>query len=127
MPATDGKVVTDAEAIGCSDTQRFELELEFVQCLASPDYLNWLAQNDTLNDPALVSFLDYLQYWLRPEYSTYIIYPHSLFFLELLQSEEFRKSLASTAIKDLIHSQQFFFWQHYRANRVTAAGNTSAN
>lgn len=25
---------------GCSDARRFELELEFVQCLASPDYLN---------------------------------------------------------------------------------------
>mmetsp|Transcript_3414 Transcript_3414/g.9877 ORF Transcript_3414/g.9877 Transcript_3414/m.9877 type:complete len:137 (-) Transcript_3414:3082-3492(-) len=106
---------------GCSDARRFELELEFVQCLASPDYLNWLAQSGTLNNPALVNFLDYLQYWLRPEYSTYIIYPHCLFFLELLQSEEFRKALASTAVKDLVHSQQFFFWQHYRANRSAAA------
>lgn len=28
------------ETAGCSETRRFELELEFVQCLASPDYLN---------------------------------------------------------------------------------------
>ncbi len=27
-------------AAGCSDARRFQLELEFVQCLASPDYLN---------------------------------------------------------------------------------------
>lgn len=150
-------------------------------------------------------------------------YPHSLFFLELLQSEDFRKSIASTAVKvhymtgtllqipavevrtpqtclcvnhlyvvnvyrgtvpyesaqlrvvlpsagpgslravmlppvaisigfrrmyaacaavfnsynllqlcrmpglfqDLVHSQQFFFWQHYRANRVAAADGAS--
>lgn len=32
-----------------------------------------LAQSGTLNDPALVAFLDYLQYWQRPEYSTYIM------------------------------------------------------
>lgn len=121
MPATD----VNLDSIGCEDSRRFELELEFMQCLASPHYLNWLAQNDLLNDPALVSFLNYLQYWLRPEYSTFIIYPHSLFFLELLQSSEFRKSLASTATKDLIHGQQFFFWQHYRANRIAAADRMS--
>ena len=32
-----------------------------------------LAQSGTLSDPALVAFVDYLQYWLRPEYSTYIM------------------------------------------------------
>ena len=26
--------------VGCSDAERFQLELEFVQCLANPHYLN---------------------------------------------------------------------------------------
>lgn len=106
---------------GCSDTQRFELELEFVQCLASPEYLNWLAQSNQLKDPALIRFLEYLQYWLRPEYAAYIIYPHALFFLELLQSEEFRTALASSQVKELIHTQQFYHWLYYRRNRLAAA------
>lgn len=58
---------------GCSDAKRFELELEFVQLLANPEYLTWLAQTEQLKDPALVKFLDYLQYWLRPEYAAYIM------------------------------------------------------
>ena len=58
---------------GCNDTRRFELELEFVQLLANPAYLTWLAQSDQLKDPALIRFLDYLQYWLRPEYAAYIM------------------------------------------------------
>lgn len=28
------------EEVGCSDKRRFELELEFVHCLANPGYLN---------------------------------------------------------------------------------------
>jgi len=32
-----------------------------------------LSQSDKLKDPALVSFLDYLQYWLKPEYASYVM------------------------------------------------------
>ena len=36
-----GEAAVQAQgAAGCSDARRFELELEFVQCFASPDYLN---------------------------------------------------------------------------------------
>jgi len=31
-------------AAGCSDDTRFQLELEFVQCLANPRYINCAAQ-----------------------------------------------------------------------------------
>ena len=55
-----------------SQHERFELELEFVQCLANPEYLNWLAQTQHFDDAAFVKFLAYLQYWHRPEYSHYI-------------------------------------------------------
>ena len=35
----DRRPASEAE-IGCSHEQRFGLELEFVQCLANPHYLN---------------------------------------------------------------------------------------
>lgn len=77
MPASASGQATTQTATpidpGCSDTRRFELELEFVQLLANPEYLTWLAQSDQLKDPALVKFLDYLQYWLQPEYAAYIM------------------------------------------------------
>ena len=71
-------------------TTRFEAELEFVQCLASPAYLHCerslsracrpysstfadLAQNRYLEDEAFLGYLRYLLYWTRPEYAKFIM------------------------------------------------------
>jgi len=79
--------------------------------------LTGLAQNRYLEDEKFVRFLEYLMYWKRPEYAQFIIYPHSLHFLELLQFPEFRKAIANPHYKELVHTQQFFSWMHFRANR----------
>ncbi|KAG6428862.1 hypothetical protein SASPL_106901 [Salvia splendens] len=71
--------------------QRFLLELEFVQCLANPTYIHYLAQNR---------------------------YPHCLFFLELLENANFRNAMAHPVNKELAHRQQFYFWKNYRNNRL---------
>jgi hypothetical protein len=52
---------------------RFELELEFVQSLANPHYLQALAQQGVMEDPSFVLYLDYLQYWSEPEYAKFIM------------------------------------------------------
>ncbi|KAL3521362.1 hypothetical protein ACH5RR_019511 [Cinchona calisaya] len=98
--------------------QRFLLELEFVQCLANPTYINYLAQNRYFEDEAFIGYLKYLQYWQRPEYIKFIMYPHCLFFLELLQNPNFRNAMAHPANKELAHRQQFYFWKNYRNNRL---------
>ncbi|CAL4932320.1 unnamed protein product [Urochloa decumbens] len=97
---------------------RFELELEFVQCLANPTYIHYLAQNRYFEDEAFIGYLKYLKYWQRPEYIKYIMYPHCLFFLELLQNANFRNAMAHPASKELAHRQQYFFWKNYRNNRL---------
>lgn len=94
---------------------RFQVELEFVQCLANPNYLNCkscpsapqielyiviviviagqrsefecdcrlflilslnlqidLAQNGHLKNKAFINYLNYLQYWKKPEYAKYL-------------------------------------------------------
>eukprot|EP00887_Chlorella_sp_A99_P005537 scaffold1.g5537.t1 len=89
------------------------------QLLANPNYLNWLAQSSFLKDPALLSYLEYLHYWARPEYARFLIYPQALQMLRLLQHEEFRAALASPHYKELLHSQQFYQWLH--AGKVEAA------
>ncbi|KAL4439912.1 hypothetical protein ABPG75_002913 [Micractinium tetrahymenae] len=106
------------EEVGCDDRRRFELELEFLHCLANPGYLNWLAQNRYLDDPAFLEYLRYLQYWRQPQYARFVVYPHALYFLDLLQTPEFRAKIANPAYKELVHTQQYFFWQHARANRM---------
>ncbi|KAL9263746.1 Mediator of RNA polymerase II transcription subunit 31-like protein [Drosera capensis] len=98
--------------------QRFLLELEFVQCLANPTYIHYLAQNRYFEDEAFIGYLKYLQYWQRPEYVKFIMYPHCLYFLELLQNSSFRAAMAHPGNKELAHRQQFYFWKSYRNNRL---------
>ncbi|KAK4846076.1 hypothetical protein QYF36_012725 [Acer negundo] len=99
--------------------QRFLLELEFVQCLANPNYIHYLAQNHYFEDEAFIGYLKYLKYWKRPEYVKFIItngYSHCLYFLNLLQ--RFRSAMAHPATKELAHRQQFYFWKNYKNNRL---------
>ncbi|KAL1919393.1 uncharacterized protein VTP21DRAFT_2086 [Calcarisporiella thermophila] len=94
--------------------RRFEIELEFVQCLSNPWYLNYLAQLEYLKDPAFINYLEYLQYWKRPEYAKFIIYPHALYFLDLLQYPSFRDALITQEAATFIHKTQYWHWRYYR-------------
>jgi mediator of RNA polymerase II transcription subunit 31 len=60
--------------------------LEFLQSLASPAYLHYLATapEKYLQDPHFMAFLRYLKYWKQPEYARLISYPHALYMLDLL-------------------------------------------
>ncbi|CAG2054654.1 unnamed protein product [Timema podura] len=49
---------------------RFQVELEFVQCLANPNYLNFLAQRGYFKDQAFINYLKYLLYWKEPDYAS---------------------------------------------------------
>ncbi|XP_077236261.1 mediator of RNA polymerase II transcription subunit 31-like [Tasmannia lanceolata] len=113
-PSTPKHVYKDPD----DGRQRFLLELEFVQCLANPTYIHYLAQNRYFEDEAFIGYLKYLQYWQQPEYIKFIMYPHCLFFLELLQNANFRNAMAHPGSKELAHRQQFFFWKNYRNNRL---------
>lgn len=92
-PAPPGSGVDEPKYGGYT---RFELELEFVQALGNPLYLNHLASRKLLSNPAFVAYLDYLQYWSRPPYLKYLTYPGpTLKSLELLQQEKFRQDIIS--------------------------------
>ncbi|OXB79111.1 UNVERIFIED_CONTAM: hypothetical protein H355_005987 [Colinus virginianus] len=116
---------------------RFQLELEFVQCLANPNYLNCeylmqdpekllfnslistvLAQRGYFKDKAFVNYLKYLLYWKEPEYAKYLKYPQCLHMLELLQYEHFRKELVNAQCAKFIDEQQILHWQHYSRKRM---------
>ncbi|KAJ7287756.1 SOH1-domain-containing protein [Mycena rebaudengoi] len=93
---------------------RFELELEFVQSLANPYYLHSLAQQNILDQPAFINFLEYLLYFKEKDYARFIHYPHALHHLELLQHAQFRADMRKDEFRDLIHQKQF---DHWRTNR----------
>jgi hypothetical protein len=76
--------------------KRFLVELEFVQCLANPNYLKFLAVRGYFENESFKNYLKYLVYWKTPEYIKFIKYPECLYFLDLilkkLQNEEDEKS-----------------------------------
>ncbi|RQM06540.1 hypothetical protein DH86_00003256, partial [Scytalidium sp. 3C] len=75
---------------------RFEIELEFVQSLSNPFYLNHLAVQKYLESPPFIAYLAYLQYFAHPPYTRYLTYPGpTLRNLELLQQERFRTEILS--------------------------------
>lgn len=51
---------------------RFELELEFVQLLSNPQYLNHLAEKKYFDDENFIRYLAYLQYFQQREYVKYL-------------------------------------------------------
>ncbi|KAH8708555.1 mediator of RNA polymerase II transcription subunit 31 [Phaeosphaeriaceae sp. PMI808] len=78
---------------------RFELELEFVQCLANPVYLNYLATQKYLDKPDFVAYLAYLQYFAEPRYTKFLHHPGpTLRALELLQQQSFRQDIIAPAL-----------------------------
>ncbi|EIN12089.1 SOH1-domain-containing protein [Punctularia strigosozonata HHB-11173 SS5] len=106
-PTVDG---ADAEA-RATNRARFELELEFVQSLANPFYLHSLAQQNILNQPAFVKFLEYLQYWRGKDYARFIHYPHALHHLELLQHARFRNEIGKDEWREYLNQKQFDHWR----------------
>ncbi|EIE25955.1 SOH1-domain-containing protein [Coccomyxa subellipsoidea C-169] len=108
------------------ERRRFELELEFINSLANPQYVQWIAQTYG-NDTSFLEYLQYLLYWKQPQFAKYIIYPHSLHFLGLLQSPEFRTAVALAPVRELIENQQFFMWQHFRKDRELSHEGSNAS
>ncbi|KZV91892.1 SOH1-domain-containing protein [Exidia glandulosa HHB12029] len=94
--------------------ERFELELEFVQALANPYYLQSLAQHGILDKPEFINYLSYLQYWKQKDYARFIQYPHALHHLDLLQHENFRKDIAKDEWREYVNQKQFDHWRTWR-------------
>uniref|UniRef100_A0A8D8YB25 Mediator of RNA polymerase II transcription subunit 31 n=1 Tax=Cacopsylla melanoneura TaxID=428564 RepID=A0A8D8YB25_9HEMI len=106
---------------------RFQIELEFVQCLANPNYLNFLAQRGYLKDEAFVNYLKYLLYWKEPQYAKFIKYPMCLYFLDLLQYEHFRREIVNSQCAKFIDDQQVLLWQHYTRKRTRLLNESAHN
>ena len=112
-----------------NDRQRFLLDLEFVQTLANPQYLNFLAQRNYFKNPAFLNYLKYLLYFKEDNYIKYVRYPQALYFLDLLQREQFRQELVNTAYCRYIEDQQLLAWQRLQRRKnqllTNATGTTS--
>uniref|UniRef100_A0A1B0FQN0 Mediator of RNA polymerase II transcription subunit 31 n=1 Tax=Glossina morsitans morsitans TaxID=37546 RepID=A0A1B0FQN0_GLOMM len=127
MYGKGGKTAIESEE---QQKLRWQVELEFVQCLANPNYLNFLAQRGYFKDQAFINYLKYLQYWKEPEYAKYLMYPMCLYFLDLLQYEHFRREIVNSQCCKFIDDQAILQWQHYTRKRIkmfNSVNNTQMN
>ncbi|GAA5871150.1 hypothetical protein JCM3774_006806 [Rhodotorula dairenensis] len=79
---------------------RFETELEFVQCLANPFYLQSLAQQGLFDQPTFLNYLRYLLYFRDPRYARFLQYPSALEHLNLLTAPDPAGQSFRTALRD---------------------------
>uniref|UniRef100_A0A914ZAC1 Mediator of RNA polymerase II transcription subunit 31 n=1 Tax=Panagrolaimus superbus TaxID=310955 RepID=A0A914ZAC1_9BILA len=96
---------------------RFQIEAEFVQSLANPHYLNYLAQRGYFKEATFVRYLNYLRYFKQPDYAKTLKYPQCLLFLDLLQKAEFREAIASSSNAKFIEDQMLLQWHYYLRKR----------
>ncbi|KAJ3272698.1 Mediator of RNA polymerase II transcription subunit 31 [Terramyces sp. JEL0728] len=95
------------------DEKRFQVELEFVQCLSNPQYLQFLAQQRIFEKESFINYLKYLQYFQTPKYAKYVVFPYCLHLLDLLQHESFRKACASADTVNFLHQKQYKHWEAF--------------
>ena len=62
---------------------RFEVELEFVQTLSNPYYLQYLADQKFLENDEFIAYLEYLQYFKEPKYLKFLQYAHETGYITL--------------------------------------------
>ncbi|XP_043065095.1 mediator of RNA polymerase II transcription subunit 31 isoform X2 [Drosophila ficusphila] len=118
-----GKAAIESEE---QQKRRWQIELEFVQCLSNPNYLNFLAQRGFFKDQSFINYLKYLQYWKEPDYAKYLMYPMCLYFLDLLQYEHFRREIVNSQCCKFIDDQAILQWQHYTRKRIKLIENVTA-
>lgn len=96
------------------ESVRFQIELEFVQSLANPNYLNYLAQRGYFKQPSFLNYLKYLMYWKEPEYCKHLVYPQCLRLLEMLQHEKFLAELVNSQCTRFVEDQLVRVWLQYK-------------
>ncbi|KAG2128517.1 SOH1 family protein [Suillus bovinus] len=111
-PAQSPQATT--EDLRAANRDKFELELEFVQSLANPYYLRSLAQENILDQPAFVNYLEYLMYWKEKDYARFIRYPHALHHLDLLQHARFRSEMKKDEWREYLSQMQYDHWRTWR-------------
>lgn len=107
--------------INTNNTLRFSMELEFIELLSNPYYIQYISQhrNKYLYNQSFITYIQYLQYWHTKPYCHYISHIYSLYALHILQYEHVRDILVNNTdnIIDLLQSQGYWHWFSFKYNR----------
>ena len=89
----------------------FISDLEFIQCLANPNYLEYLHKVGYYKDENFIKYLNHLLYFVdNTEYRKYITYSRCLIFLKLLQYEFFRNELGNPGFVKYLYDMSYSDW-----------------
>ena len=97
---------------------RFEIDLDFVQSLANPYQIEYLANSGYFKQKSFVHYLKYLLYWKEPEYIKFIEFPACLYYLDKLQDEKFRKGCEDKEVMKAIIYQHECYIACYKLKRT---------
>lgn len=92
---------------------RFEVELEFVECLANPAYLAFMSQQPgLLGDARFRAYLVHLlATWTRPSHAALVAYPDGVAHLRRLVEEPgFGDALRDPVFVQTLHREQYERW-----------------
>ncbi|CAH7675256.1 SOH1-domain-containing protein [Phakopsora pachyrhizi] len=130
---TNELVEDESEDLKLSKTEnqiRFETDLEFVQSLANPHFVQELTLNGILKSECMINYLNHLKYFHQPNYSRFVRYPNALKILDLLNtSDQFRKMIENQECSQILTDK---FIQHWiflsgRLNRTTSSSKNPGN
>lgn len=92
--------------------RRFVEELEFLECLANPEYVHWLASQTYFENPSFIEFLKYLNYWRSPPHVHFVRFPQALRMLEMMSNAQVRSRLRNPEVGIALTSQLMSRWAH---------------
>lgn len=91
---------------------RFEIELEFVQALCNPEYLQFLYQKNYFKNKQFTDFLEYLKYWKTEPYKNFLMYTQCLDILDLITNDAFVETLHDDNVIIALGEQQINLWNN---------------
>lgn len=95
-----------------SELLKFVKDIEFVQLLCNPNYLQYLSISGYLEDKDFLKYLEYLNYLKKPEFIKYITFSRCFVFLDLLSNKNFRNELSKPMFINYLHSVIQEDWSH---------------
>lgn len=93
-------------------------DIEFLQLLSNPYYINVLKERKYFDDPQFIKYLNYLQYLKKNEFVKYIKYTNSFIILDLLINEDNRKALLNS--RDLSEKLSVIFEENWFYDKTSS-------
>lgn len=122
----DDAVVPRLQDLLQEKPRRFVEELEFVECLANPDYTHWLATQHYFDDEAFVGFCQYLHYWRGPPHVYYVQHLAALRMLEMLAKPHVRAAVQRMDVRGFLAKHLMLRWAGSAEVRLDSSGSGPA-